>query len=177
MPETHSLPMRSVEWPEDMKGVAAPDTLPALVAYEIGAARARNARLHFAIMHEPFLDALLSGTKTVESRFSRHRIDPWMRAAEGDLVMVARSGGIVVGYFVVRDVKYYDIGVSGLAEVRQRFSAEICSQLDPLFWETRAATRYVTLLGVESATRCDEFRLRKRDQRAWISFDWQRTLV
>lgn len=177
MADLHAPLGRSADWPSDMKGVAVPDALPSDVADAISAARERNARLHFAIMHEPFLGALLAGEKTIESRFSRHRIDPWMRAAEGDLVMVARSGGVVVGHFVVGSVKYFDIGACGLGTIRHQFGDEIQSQLDPQFWEARAAARYATLLGVECPTRCGDFRLSKRDQRAWISFDWQRALV
>lgn len=164
-------------WPPNMKGVSVPDAPPPEVLAEIRLARERNGRLHFAIMHEPFLQALLAGDKTIESRFSRHRIDPWMRAAKGDLVMVARPGGIVVGHFLVGDVRYFDVHSVGFAPIRKDFSDGICSRLDPEFWESRENSRYVTLLDVQVAKRCEEFRMSKRDQRAWISFDWQNTLV
>ena len=100
-----------------------------------------------------------------------------MRAAKGDLVMVARPGGIVVGHFLVGDVRYFDVHSVGFASIQKNFSDGIYSRLDPQFWESREKARYVTLLDVQVAKRCEEFRMSKRDQRAWISFDWQDTLV
>ncbi len=38
---------------------------------------ARPERAHLAVMHEPYLSYVLEGRKTIESRFSRHRVAPF----------------------------------------------------------------------------------------------------
>lgn len=41
-------------------------------------------RIHLAILTEPYLEWILSGKKTVESRFSIHRVPPFGVVSPGD---------------------------------------------------------------------------------------------
>src|SRR5688572_10035738 len=63
-----------------------------LAALDGGADR---VRIHLAVFIEPYLEFVLDGTKTVESRFSINRCVPFERANEGDIVLLKRSGGSV----------------------------------------------------------------------------------
>ena len=171
MLETQARYCRYNNWPPDMKSVSVPDSIPESVAVRLDQTRSKGARVHFAIMNEPYLGALVSGEKTVESRFSRNRIDPWMRVGEDDLVLFARSGGVIAGSFFVKQAMYFDLSMDRVSKLYD-YSSQICSWLSPTFWEERAAARFATLLSVADVETCEEFRLRKRDQRAWITFDW-----
>jgi len=44
--------------------------------------------LHLALLTEPFLSLLMSGAKTIESRFSRVRCAPYRCLARGDVIAV-----------------------------------------------------------------------------------------
>jgi len=154
-----------------MKSVSVPDFIPESIAVRLDQARAEGSRVHLAIMNEPYLSALVSGEKTVESRFSRKRIDPWMHVSENDLVLFARSGGAIAGSFFVEKAMYFDLTMDRISKL-QTYSRQICSWLSPTFWEERVDARFATLLSVADVETCVQFRLRKRDQRAWITFDW-----
>jgi hypothetical protein len=41
---------------------------------------------HLAVMTGHYLERLLDGTKTIESRFTRHRVAPFERVADGDVI-------------------------------------------------------------------------------------------
>src|SRR5688572_14494747 len=63
--------------------------------------------LHLGVFVEPFLGYMLDGRKTVESRFSTRRFAPYHRAERGDVVLIKRSGGPIVGVCRVVDAWFY----------------------------------------------------------------------
>jgi ASC-1-like (ASCH) protein len=46
---------------------------------------------------EPYLQFILDGQKTVESRFSANRSAPYQQVGKGDVVLLKRTGGPVMG--------------------------------------------------------------------------------
>ena len=46
--------------------------------------------VHLAILLEPYLQYILDGTKTVESRFSKNRIAPYNMVEPGDVVLLKK---------------------------------------------------------------------------------------
>ncbi len=67
----------------------------------------RERGLHIAIMREPFLSYILTGKKTVESRFSINRIAPYQKVGPGDIILM--KSGPIIGCFVAEWVKFYDL--------------------------------------------------------------------
>ena len=57
--------------------------------------------LHLAVLVQPYLDFILDGQKTIESRFSIRPIPPYRRVESGDIVLLKASGGPIVGAFFV----------------------------------------------------------------------------
>jgi hypothetical protein len=51
---------------------------------------------HLAVMTGPYLDRLLDGTKTIESRFTRHRIAPFGQVHSGDVCMCRKPSRITL---------------------------------------------------------------------------------
>lgn len=62
--------------------------------------KTKNSK-HLAIFTGPFLDLVLEGKKTIESRFSKVRCAPYGVATEGDIVLMKKAGGLVIGKFTV----------------------------------------------------------------------------
>jgi hypothetical protein len=54
-----------------------------------------DGALRLAVLREPFLGLMLSGRRTLESRFSRNRIAPYRAIRPGDVV--ALQGGVGAG--------------------------------------------------------------------------------
>src|SRR5438105_2049595 len=63
--------------------------------------------VHLAVCAEPFLRYLLEGRKRVDSRFSTRRSAPYARVPCGDIVLVKRAAGPVVGLCRVTDAWFY----------------------------------------------------------------------
>ena len=123
-----------------------------------------HAGIHLAVMREPFLSYLVAGLKTVESRFSVNRVDPFDRIKSGDLVLL--KAGAVVGAFIVDDVDCRLLPPGGISAVRQEFGSEIMADDD--FWALKQDARFATLLTVGEIFDFSPFEVSKRDMRGWV---------
>jgi hypothetical protein len=128
----------------------------------------RARRLHIAVVHEPYLELLLNGQKTVESRFSRRRIAPWEVAGTDDIVLLKRNAGPVVGVFAIESTNFIERPGDGWGSVRRVYETKLCAT-DTAFWHHRAESRYASLLGVGDVRPIPPLRLRKRDRRGWVT--------
>jgi hypothetical protein len=131
-----------------------------------GPARASSG-VHLAILAEPFLGLLLRGIKTIESRFSVNRCAPWGCVRIGDVVLVKGVGWPVVGAFHVSSLASFDIRTKALASIREQFAEGICAT-DQAFWDSKAKSRYVTLMGVGRVTVLAPIQVTKTDRRGWV---------
>jgi len=126
--------------------------------------------VHLAIFVEPYLRFILEGTKTIESRFGVQRCAPHGRVAVGDILLLKRAGGPVVGVCRVSRTWFFDLRSTPLAELRSRFARQLCAA-DPSFWLQRSHATIATLMQIELVTQIEPFQVgaRKR-KRVYISF-------
>jgi hypothetical protein len=125
--------------------------------------------LHLGVFVEPFLEAILDGRKTIESRFGVHRCAPFDRVRAGDFILLKRSGGPVVGIAVAGGTAYYELDPETLEDIRERFAAQIFAE-DDEFWVARADKRFATLIEIEDVTKIDTLSINKRDRRGWVTY-------
>src|SRR5262245_40706832 len=64
-------------------------------------------RNHLVILRPPYLDMILRGEKSVESRLSRHRHPAATRCGPGDRLYLKRTGGDIEGRATVNRVDIY----------------------------------------------------------------------
>jgi len=133
---------------------------------------------HLAIFTQPFLDLLLDGEKTIESRFSKVRCAPYGQITEGDLVFCKESGGPVRGQFIAGPVlSFHNVDDRKMREIAAQYGTAICANADLNFWRDRWGKSYVTLIAVTAPTR---YRLpkqvHKRDRRGWVPMNRSRPL-
>lgn len=138
---------------------------------------ARSA-LHLAVMREPFLEDVLTGRKTIESRFSVNRVCPFRAVDVGDIVAFKAQSGPIVGLAVVEHAAFYELDLPTWAHLRHAFSEPLCAE-DDAFWDQRAGARYASLLRVCEPTRVNPLWVDKTDRRGWVRFapDDQLSLV
>ena len=125
-----------------------------------------SVSLHLAVLVEPYLEFILDGLKTVESRFSIRPIPPYRRVEPQDVVLLKASGGPVVGAFTVSAVWHYRLDPASWSEVRRDFAAALCAQSG--FWDERATAEYATLLRISDVRRLAPVILPKKDRRGWV---------
>lgn len=100
---------------------------------------------HLAILHKRYLDAILDGRKTIESRLSRTRRAPFGCVRAGDVVYFKESGGPVRALARVARVR----SIAGLTptrieSLRRAHGGAIGAEAG--YWRSKRASRYATLL-------------------------------
>lgn len=129
--------------------------------------------VHLAVFVEPYLEAILDGRKTVESRFALHRCAPYGQVETGDVILLKRSGGPVVGIARAANTDFRRLGPGDLESIRCTYADELFATDDD-FWTVRADKRYATLIGLEETLRIDEMVVEKRDRRGWVTYERSR---
>lgn len=122
--------------------------------------------IHLAIVLEPYLQFILDGSKSVESRFSRNGCAPFERVAAGDVVLLKRSSGPVVGVCTVSNVWNYRLTPTTLLEIKDRFGHAICPQEG--FWEDRRDAAFATLMRIDDSRPLPDLTVPKKDRRGWV---------
>lgn len=126
-----------------------------------------QSSLHLAILVEPYLEFVLGGQKTLESRFSVRRIPPYYCVADGDIVLLKRSGGPIVGLCQIVQVKHFTLNPRVLEMLKTEFSRDLCAE-DPNFWKERENTLFATLMRLQNVKAIPPVAYTKRDRRGWI---------
>ena len=126
-----------------------------------------SAAVHLGVFVEPYLRFVLEGKKTVESRFSSNLCAPHKKIEQGDVVLLKKSGGAVVGLCLVSSAWFYELDPDSWRDIRQGFGEALCAN-GPEFWRTRKNASYATLMRLSHVTRLDPVRCEKRDRRGWV---------
>lgn len=124
---------------------------------------------HLAIFKGDGVEAILSGKKTIESRFSKARIAPYGMISAGDSVYIKPSGGEIVGQFKVKKVIFYDgVEVEDFKEIKEKYGKQIAIEED--YWKEKENCRFGTLIFIGSSTRfiTSPIKLKKKDLRGWV---------
>lgn len=121
-------------------------------------------KYHLAIFSKKGFEQLLSGQKTIETRFSVNRIAPFGQVGVGDLVYIKVTGEDIYGQFYIKKVVFFE-GVS-------REDIELIKALikDNDEIKIKKSTRYATLIWIDRLERfiTSPIKVPKRDQRGWV---------
>lgn len=114
-------------------------------------------------------ELILSGKKTIESRFSKRKDPPYGAISRGDLVYIKPSGKEVIGQFNVQKVIFYDgLTSEDILEIKKAFGKEVSSDED--YWNSKTGSRYGTLIfiGDSSEFLTSPIKIPKKDLRGWV---------
>lgn len=132
---------------------------------------------HLAVIHQPYIDMILDGTKTIESRFTKIKCPPYKKVHTGDVVYMKKNAGMVLGQFTVAGVETYDnLDCSLICELYRKhfndiFEGEMLRDKkgNPQPPEKWLASKYASLIHVEHAIKYTEaINFPKKDGRAWV---------
>jgi hypothetical protein len=125
--------------------------------------------VHVAVFVEPYLSAVLDGRKTMESRFGLTRQPPYDCVDNGDIILLKRSGGPVVGIAEAGETWSYTLSPDVLRNLRERFAGQLFA-CDEEFWSARRNKNYATLIEIKDTIEVDAVTIPKRDRRGWVSY-------
>lgn len=123
--------------------------------------------IHLAVFVEPYLQDVLDRRKTVESRFSTRRCAPYDRVRKGDVILLKKSSGPIVGLCKVSNAWSYALEKGSWREIRREYAAALCAQ-DPKFWAQRKDASFVTLMRIGDVLPIEPIMIEKRDRRGWV---------
>jgi len=122
--------------------------------------------IHLGIFVEPYLTHVLAGRKTIESRFSVHRIAPFERVMSDDIVLLKRSSGPIVAIAQIQDSQSMALTERTWRQVRSK-AQELCA--DGAFWAEREEKRFATLMYLGRVRELElPIVIKKRDPRPWV---------
>jgi len=125
-----------------------------------------NRNIHLGVFSEPYLTKMLNGTKTIESRFSKHKILPYQKIAKNDIVLVKKSSGMVVAYFTIKEVLFFDLCETSISFIKDKYNKELC--VDDEFWKLKENSRYATLIRIDHMVLLQPFAIHKKGMQTWI---------
>lgn len=126
-------------------------------------------KIHIAITHKPFLDAILQNKKTIETRFTNVRCAPFNKVNEGDKVLLKESGKKISAEYTIEKVEYFINNDKNIFEEIKKYKNEIQSDLVPDFWETRKDKKYITLIWIKDVKKIENSpSFTKKDRRGWV---------
>jgi len=132
---------------------------------------------HIAIMNKSWklIDKILSGEKTIESRWYKMKRAPWNKIKSGDIVYFKDAGELVSAKAVVDKVLQFELDDKMLREILDKYSSKICfkSSNDEVFNWARDK-KYCILIFLKSPERVEKFEIDKTGYGigcAWISTD------
>ena len=122
---------------------------------------------HIVIFREPFFSMVLSGEKTIESRWSMKKIAPFCKVKIGDELLLKQTNHDVTAIAKVKDVKYFELTPLIAGEIRAKWSKEI--GIDKFEnWETYKNKRYCTLIWLEDVSKIERLKVERSHGCGWI---------
>ncbi len=130
---------------------------------------------HIAILSkkEKFLNKILEGTKTIESRWYTHKKIPYKRISKGDTIYFKETGEPINVKCKVEKVLFIDIlNEENIAEIVNRFGDQI--GIDKKYIINLKNKKYCTLIFIKDVEKIKAFKINKRgfgNMAAWITLD------
>lgn len=124
---------------------------------------------HLAIFKGEAAKLILSGKKTIESRFSQKKGLPFLQISTGDLVYIKPSGKDIIGQFRVKKVIFFDgLTLPDVLDIKKSFGKEMA--VDEIYWKKSETARYGTLIfiGEVDAFITSPIKFPKKDLRGWV---------
>ncbi len=129
---------------------------------------------HLAIFTQPWLDLILDGKKTIDSRLSKVRCAPYGKIKARDVVYMKESVGLVKGEFIASKIETYeDLTPEILYDINSHYHNEIFVDVGfEEFREKWTVAKYATLIHITNVrTYKKPFPFPKKDRRSWILLD------
>ncbi|MBI4037026.1 hypothetical protein HY385_01240 [Candidatus Daviesbacteria bacterium] len=131
-------------------------------------------RKHLAIINTFAIEAILSGQKTIETRFSKHKIPPFGQISVGDIVYLKPAGKEIVGQFRVKKVFFFEgLTPIDMDKIFKEYKDQISvghQNEDEKYRQEKRNSVYGTLIFISESERfiTSPLKVKKSDLRGWM---------
>lgn len=122
---------------------------------------------HIVILKKPFFDMVLSGEKTIESRWSMNKIAPFNKVNVGDVLLLKQTGHDVTATAKVKAVKYFELTPNVAEKIKAKWNKEIGIYKFEN-WETYKNKKYCTLIWLEDVKTIKPLEVPRSNGAGWI---------
>ena len=130
-------------------------------------------KFHLAILKKRYIQAILSGQKTMESRFSKTRKPPYNCINTGDTIYLKQSAGAVLATATAGQVvQFENLTPDKIQQISQNYNHEILAEAD--YYIQKQHSRYATLIQLLNVRPIDPRKINKKDWHAWTILTRQR---
>jgi len=122
---------------------------------------------HLVILKRPYLDAILTGRKTIESRFMRTSRAPFGKISPGDKLFFKITSGPVCATGRVQKVMSFDnLTPKRLQQIRRTYNDRIIAP--DRYWDEKRHCKKGVLIWLDRVKPIEPVRINKKDWRAWV---------
>jgi len=108
--------------------------------------------IHVAILLRPYIQMILEGRKTVESRLTRTSRVPYKAIEPGERIWFKASAGPFMCQAVARDVTFYeDLSPRLIERLMREWNNRVCGE--PTYWHMKRNSRYATFITLDDVQR------------------------
>lgn len=122
---------------------------------------------HIAILRQPFFDMVLSGKKTIESRWSNNKIAPYGKVSVGDTILLKETGKMVTAIAKVSKVQYYQLTPSIVEDIRAKYGKQIGTDKFE-DWQSTLHKKYCTLIWLKDVEVVEPLPVKRSNGAGWI---------
>ena len=122
---------------------------------------------HIAILRQPFFNMILSGEKTIESRWSLSRIAPFERVKAGDVIWLKETSKDITARAIVKKVKFYNLTKNKADEIKKKYGKEIGTDKFE-DWERYRNKKYLTLIWLKDVQKIEPITAPKSHGAGWL---------
>ncbi len=94
---------------------------------------------------------------------------PYDKITKDDIVIVKKSSGNVVGYFTIKDIKFFDLNTTNIAEIKNKYNEELC--VSENFWLEKQNSNYATLIFIKEIHLLKPFKINKKGMSTWLKLN------
>lgn len=119
------------------------------------------------ILRRPYLDKILAGRKSIESRFTVTRRAPYGCVAARDKIFLKLSSGpVCASAFVKRVLEFENLSPGKIKRIKSKYNNLILGGED--YWADKRESKYGVLVWLEGVERIEPVLIEKKDWRAWV---------
>lgn len=122
---------------------------------------------HIAILRQPFFDMVLSGEKTIESRWSMNKVAPYGKVSVGDEILLKETGKDVTAVATAEKVLFFKLTPEIVEEIRVKYGKQIGTDKFEN-WQKTLQKKYCTLIWLKDVKPIQPIKVKRSNGAGWL---------
>lgn len=122
---------------------------------------------HLVILKQKYFEMVLSGEKTIESRWSMNKCAPYEKVGVGDTIWLKETGKDVTVCATAGRVEFFELTPEIVDQIRIEHGKEIGTDKFE-DWQGTLHKKYCSLIWLEDVKRVDPIKVKRSNGAGWI---------